>query len=104
MPAPIIDIQSWECTLRTDKRIDSKARLIAHVLAEQFRRGDGQCQMSVEGIAAIADVVNVQAVRDAMAMLRLAGSLISERVENTQHKGMMHRPVLPATQATMHEL
>jgi hypothetical protein len=102
MPAPpVVDIKLWECTLRHDVRLNGKARFVAHILAERFRDCGGACQMSTEDIASAAGLVSVQPLRDALAMLRLAGWLTSERVSNTQQHGMMHRPLMSDVYGTI---
>jgi hypothetical protein len=94
MPAPSVDIKLWECTLRHDRRLSGKARFVAHILAEKFLASGGVCQMSTEDIARAAGLVSVQPLRDALMMLRLTGWLQSERTHDTQHHGMVHRPLM----------
>jgi hypothetical protein len=94
-----VDIAAWEMQLRSDHRLNGKARQVAHVLAEHFCNNDGHCQMSAERVASAAGIISVTATRDALAALRISGWLASTRVDNTQRHGMEHRPTMASTGA-----
>jgi hypothetical protein len=91
---PDIDIDQWQAALHNDHRLSSNARFVAAALAERFQKNAGFCQRSIEGLAGDANIISRNATAEALAMLRLTGWLISERVPNTPRCGMVHRPVM----------
>jgi hypothetical protein len=91
----LIDLDSWECSLQADRRLNRRALAVAAALAHQFRAGRGSCQLSAEEVAGISNIVSLTAAREAMAALRLCGWLVSEpAVPGNKRRGMVHKPTM----------
>jgi hypothetical protein len=92
---PPLSLDTWECSLQADRRLNRRALAVAAALAHQFRTGRGSCQLSAEEVAGLADIINLSAAREAMAALRLAGWITSEpAMPGNKRRGMIHKPTM----------
>jgi hypothetical protein len=102
MPQTAIDVDQWLAALRADHRLNANAKVVAHTLAQHFRRDNGCVQMSFERIANDAGFVSLASLRNALASLRLSGWITSERIGSTARHGMVYRPLMPEQVTTQH--